>query len=207
MYVFGHRRSGNHLLIEYLKRVFNEPGIKRHIINKNKELLNGIYIFRDGKDVLASCYEWWRNSGESRVCKIQPSFENITFNEYLRGVDVPFYIHRPPGNVHPYEIQDGLLADPIGFWANHVLTYYRLGLPFVEYEKLISDPGTIMARIADRYRIKFQNPPEKITDLVGCHPRKGVSGDHMNYFNKDDLELFNEKTKEVTKEKLYDAFI
>ena len=207
MFVFGHRRSGNHLLIEYLKRVFNEPGIKRHIINKNKELLNGIYIFRDGKDVLASCYEWWRNSGKSRVCNIQPVFENITFSEYLRGIDMPNFQAHPPGNVHPYEVQSGLFANPIRFWANHVLTYYSLGLPFVEYEELLSKPGTIMARIADRFNMRFQNVPEKITEPVGCHPRKGISGDYVNYFNKDDLELFHSKTEEATKEKLYDAFI
>ena len=198
MLVFGHRRSGNHLLIEYLNQIFNESGIKRHEFNENEiyeKKLDKIYIVRDGRDVLVSCYNWWKNSGESHVCGIDKDFKNVSFSQYLRGVDVPSYRPHPPGNVSAFEVAQGMFSDPIGYWNNHVIQgVFEYDMPFVTFESLVNDPVSVLNWMSQKFNLKFVNPPHKIHKLVGHHPRKGITGEWKNYFSDEDLRLFRSKT-------------
>lgn len=196
MIVYSHRRSGTHLLINYIKMCFGIEAKKYHL-EPNKEIRQQhqvIYIVRDGRDVLTSCYYWWKTSGESRVCHIQEAFDTLSFAEYLRGIDVPtFTPHISPNgevNVKTSEVEDGIFRTPINFWKDHALSAHDK-YPVVRYEDLVKNPEETMTSLSVALQLKMRRRPTPITKLVGYHPRKGKIGDHKNHFSETDLKLFN----------------
>lgn len=202
MLVFGHRRSGNHLLINYLEKFFNERGEKRHEFHKSD--LNSdkkkIYIARDGRDVLASCFEWWKSSGESQVCHISQNFQNVSFSQFLKGVTVSDFRPAPPGNVTKDEVRNGMFSDPIAYWYNHVIYgIFDVGLTWIKFEDLLVNPILTLNNLSNYYNMSLTKEPEKIEKLVGMHPRKGVKGDYVNYFTDKDETFFHEKTNNIVK--------
>lgn len=197
MIVYSHRRSGTHLLMNYLKMCFGIDARKFHL-EPNKETRQQhqvVYIIRDGRDTLTSCYYWWKTSGESRVCHIQEAFDTLSFSDYLRGIEVPtFTPHISPNgetNVKSIEVERGMFKTPISFWKQHVLSAHDK-YPVVRYEDLLSDPVETITSLGRAMQLKVRRKPKPITKLVGHHPRKGKIGDHKNHFTEEDQTLFNE---------------
>ena len=63
VYVFGHRRSGNHFLIETIRLNFGITPLKHHGDFERVRSVIGSHrclsIVRDGRDVLGSSFFWW----------------------------------------------------------------------------------------------------------------------------------------------------
>lgn len=134
--VASYRRSGTHLAIETLNKNFEiylseQTGNKTHLFYEDlKEKLDQddtvLYIIRDVRDVLLSCYEWWNISNESMLSNIKPHFKGKTFDQFLRGkIEVPNFIQ---GMVTNKEHQSGIITDPVKFWEQHVKSYLH-GVP------------------------------------------------------------------------------
>lgn len=203
--VFGHRRSGNHFLIQSIEVNFNAGGKKRHedyqLLDSSTQNEKGIYIVRDGRDVLTSCYCWWKDSGESEMSNIKKDFLKYGFSQYIRGqVEIPSYIEAKTGT-KKWDIEAGLFKDPIQRWIDHVESYYGK-FTFIKYEDLKTKPDETLTKIQEIIGAEpVKNPFVHVTNLVGLHPRKGVVGDYKNMFTKEDEEFFWEKAGK-TMEKL-----
>lgn len=197
MIVYSHRRSGTHLLIEHIKRCFDIEAVKWHELTWEQIRNNQVVgIIRDGRDVLTSCYHWWRESGESEVCGIKRSFEGVTFARYLNGIKTPHFEPHPPGNVSESEIKKGLLDRPITYWVNHTHNaFYKLPIICVYYEDLVLDPEKPMHTISKYLNIPIKEKPKPIEEPVGYYPRKGKIGDHRNYFGPLEQYLFDQKAR------------
>ena len=205
MIVYSHRRSGTHLLIEHIYHCFGIKPKKFHLEPNEKQKNNNrvIYIVRDGRDVLNSCFHWWNDSGESRVCFIKDTFNQLSFSQYLRGVEIPTYREKrdfvgQPTNVHPIEMQTGLFRDPIQYWIDHITHgIYVKQYPWVRFENLVNNPERVMHVLSDVLNLKMARPPHRIDKLVGFHPRKGKIGDHKNLFTQDDLDYFEQRAGDL----------
>lgn len=198
MLVYSHRRSGTHLFMEYLRYSFGFDCLKYHEFppEEMRRKHDILYIVRDGRDVLNSCYHWWKVSGESRVCGVKPSFKKLPFSKYIRGIEVPGYKPHVNANgdtnISIREIETGLFSDPIRFWKRHVVTaIYDFNLPFVRYEDLVRDPMGALMKLGSDIEVQLKRPPRRIDDLIGHHPRKGVIGDYKKLFSQEDMDYFD----------------
>ncbi len=156
-----------------------------------------IYVFRDGRDVLTSLYFYQMG--------VSPPQPEISFAQFLRSPSAIF------DNSAAYAAcgwPSGLTT--VQVWARHVSEWLDSGrsLP-IGYEEWSADPAATLQKVA-RYlelpppasvrRAAFQRPSflarlkRKLTgkqlESSAVLPRKGVVGDWVNYFSKDDEELF-----------------
>ena len=198
MIVYSHRRSGTHLLMEYLKMCFGKNFVKKHVLedaDHNSKFYPIIYVYRDGRDTLTSCYHWWKTSGESRVCGIQPYFKDLSFSDYLKGIEVPgFREHISPNgnrNIMQLEVNRGLFRTPVSFWCRHIESCDTHANTSVKFESLINCPERVMERFSDIFEWKMKRKAKKLNRLVGYHPRKGKVGDHWNMFSAEDYVFFD----------------
>ena len=181
--IVSHRRSGTHLLMETLK--LNFPGIwpiKTH--DKTNE---GIYIQRDVREVLTSCFIWWRYSGESKVCGIAPSFQNLNIQQYIRGKAKLDWFAPDEGNVRQWEVDQGMFSSPVDFWADHV----QSGGFTVSYAKLVENPGEVMEEIGEA--LGLGRPLGLRVDKMVGHSPSGAGSRWENWLGEDDLRLIREK--------------
>lgn len=190
--VISHRRSGTHFLMEILRMSYGKEVRKVHNEESRGKAGEEVYLLRDGRDVMVSCFFWWKESGESKVSGIAPGFKGVSFSYFLRG-KVSFKFKLARGGVAPSEVEAGIISDPVGFWVNHTLAYAHL--PMVRYEDLVKGEFSELKRIFGERRVRTPGR------LVGHSPRKGKAGDWKNYFSKSDLEFFNERVKEAGKGK------
>lgn len=149
-----------------------------------------IYVYRDGRDVMASLYYFEKHK--------VPKPPECTFAEFLRS----------PSR----RIPSGWPADttPPERWARHVSEWLDVeGCLGISYEETMRDPDATIRKIGgflelpvprSARRIKLHRPsiPARLfRRLSGKHfassavlPRKGVVGDWVNHFSKDDEALF-----------------
>jgi len=198
IYIFGHRRSGNHFLAELLIRnfgiQFNQNKHKSHSLVFDVSTIpnNSLYLVRDGRDVLVSCYYWWKSTKGAG-----PAYQDKTFSDYLHGLSVDELLYYDL-NYHDVE----LWLDPIMYWVKHVTGWLNfideLDILLVKYEDLKLDLGRVMNEIESKLRLNKLKPNYiGVGSLVGHAPRKGIIGDWKNHFNDADLNLFFDKAGEV----------
>jgi hypothetical protein len=101
------------------------------------------------------------------------------------------------------------VEDPIGYWVRH--TEWVNHLYTVHYENLVVDPEKVMVEISYALGVPMKKPPikympERITELVGIFPRKGIVGDWKTHFSDDDLAFFLKKAGKRMKELGYTDF-
>ncbi len=143
-----------------------------------------IYIVRDGRDVLTSCYYWHLKSGEVRDewgwRMKERDWEK--FEEFLRS---PIFMHN--------NVTVRGAKNPIWYWKHHVRSWIRAGVPWFRYEDLINDEKKTLKRIGETLGLKVRKGAkfERFQKLVGFSPRKGIIGDWRNLFNVYDLKRFN----------------
>jgi hypothetical protein len=162
----------------------NFPGIWP--IKTHDPWAEGVYIRRDMREVIVSCFFWWKYSGESRVCGIAPSFENLNISQYLRGeAKLENFVH-DDGNVRQWEVDKGMFSDPIGFYNWHI----GHGNIVVDYSTLVEDPIYVMRLLA----VLFDLPRPKgkvVKNVVGHHPT-GKGARWKEYLNDEDLKLMGD---------------
>ena len=151
--VASHRRSGTHLLLEYLTRTFGLNAGKTHAFHDPETSVDApvVYIARDPIDVLWSTYRWFVH-GRSANTPLARLLADLTFAEYLHGKGGPragFAAHRSI-EYDSFLYDRGQLYQPIRFWADHVRSYLadRDKLLLIRYELLVADPRTQMDRVA-----------------------------------------------------------
>jgi hypothetical protein len=198
--VFSHRRSGTHFLLETLDLNFNKKVVwwnsKSHAFFNNQRIpKDSIYLVRDGRDVMVSAYHYWRVGGEPRS-EIHGTMKRYptSFSQFLRGKLNTEFI---PEVWLPY------VQDPIGYWVRH--TEWENHIYTVHYEDLVADPEKVMVEISFAFGVPLKKPPikympERITELVGIFPRKGVVGEWKSHFSDNDLIFFLKKAGQRMKE-------
>lgn len=195
--VLGYRRSGNHLLIETLQANFKERFAKGHRPANIRRFKNGneVYIIRDIRDVLCSCYRWWTLSGESKVSGIRNEFQEYDFEDYVKGkIEITEFIDMDgKGGVGKWDMDRGLISDPIGSWLVHVDSYEKEGIPIIRFEDLKKEPEMVVRRLWRELdltpTIDINQRVRKVERYVGYMPHKGESGTWKEYFT-DDLEKY-----------------
>ena len=178
VYVFGHRRSGNHFLIETIRLNFGITPLKHHGDFERVRSVIGSHrclsIVRDGRDVLGSSFFWWRESGESAMSEIQRSFRRYSFSEYLGGkVQCPGFTDADDrGGVGQWDIDAGLISDPVRRWASHVNGFLNK-VPVIHYSDLAENPSETILRIGEILGEPMQNDsPRPVTKRVGFNPAR-----------------------------------
>lgn len=154
-----------------------------------------IYVFRDGRDVLTSLYCYQQN--------LVPPPPKVSFAEFLRTPSA-YRAAAISASGWPNDLTS------VQAWARHVSEWLDSdrSLP-IGYEEWSADPAATLQKVA-RYlelpppasvrRAAFQRPSflarlkRKLTgkqlESSAVLPRKGVVGDWVNYFSKDDEDLF-----------------
>jgi hypothetical protein len=197
LFVFGHRRSGNHFLMESIKLNFGwDEFYKDHCLFDGDEIEpdgSDIYIVRDGRDVMVACFHWWSlQKGSQNV------FLGRSFSDFLHG---KIYVNNPimydPDVMNP--VVPEMFADPIGYWVQHTIGW-KDKVFTVRYEDLNYNPVSVLEIIEREFGFSRKNEKlEPLRDLVGHAPRKGSIGDWKTYFNEEDLDLFWDKAAEAMK--------
>lgn len=131
IYVASHRRSGTHLMMEMLSYNFEcniseQNGNKTHLTfdrlkNQIKPEDKILYVVRDPRDVMLSCWEWWRGSNEGYQSYITHEVLQHTFEDYIAG---EIYVSNfREFMVKQWEMDHGLICNPLKFWKMHVRSY------------------------------------------------------------------------------------
>lgn len=150
VHLHTHRRSGTHLLMEYLTKQMGVATTKSHSFTRRN---NGtvVYLLRNPVEVLWSTYRWFVH-GRSSNTRIATALADVSFDAFLRGeagLMVGFdSLAAPPRD--SFEHDRGMLYDPIRFWADHVRSFVSTGEPplTIRYESLVADPRLTVERVA-----------------------------------------------------------
>jgi len=229
MFVIGHRRSGNHFLIETLKLNYTLYGadvrgedklprgvayaqvkdwwvkkshlMYQHVSERIAADDHAVYIVRDPRDMLTSCWWWWNTSGEARRSGIAAAIQHFTPSQYIRGeVEVSNITFK--GGIIQKHIDGMILSDPVGRWIEHVRGYIgKIGI--IRYEDLTLRPGIALEHARKALGLEPVERFRLLAKLVGHHPRKGVIGDHVNLFDPDDIAYIEERAGELMRELAY----
>jgi sulfotransferase family protein len=147
------------------------------------------YISREGKDTLASCYNHYVKYYET---------DYNSFDEFLRGKHAPKFI------TDNYMLPGQEYANMPDKWSQHVEKWTKRAaekfgwIYHLTYEQLLYDFSTCLDLICNALGETRPEIPRKpgLHDLA-VQPRIGRSGDWVNFFNQDDLDFFNEQTKDL----------
>jgi len=137
--------------------------------------LRGVYVLRDGRDVVVS---FWRSKTFQHK-----SWRDLSFTEYLQR---PLDWHRTPGQRHKNTLN---IAQ---HWKQHLDGWQgRPGICYVWYEEFLLDPEMAVARVAEFTGLKVLDAHPTIGP-VGPDP----SGDYrvakwVDVFSDDDLSYFH----------------
>jgi len=198
--VYGHPRSGNHLLMDLLARNFyigvslrTGPGSVGHWADRvhnqyskhgrlsgghglpqsGYDQQNAIYVYRDGRAVALSIYQ--------SPHFMNPKLKQAGFSSFLRA-KLDWYLTpgRPssPGmNIAQH-------------WMHHLSAWQEVQACSVRYEDLVLDPIKELLRIAEHFDL---DPPTKwqLTGRdVGWFPSGNKLDGWVKHFNKQDNEYF-----------------
>lgn len=151
-----------------------------------------IYVYRDGKDVLVSLYEYMRS--------YDTHIKEMIFPAFLRSSD----------NFYKQCNADGLPFNRVEMWKKHVDGFMnREDIYCVAYEDLLSSFSSTMNGLLVYLNVKAPKhlvKPVIVREILSGRlwkrsiktkkstaivPRKGIIGDYKNYFNDTDLEFFH----------------
>lgn len=215
--IASHRRSGTHLLMDtltqnYTQTISENNGNKTHqdyeqLKKRLKRLDQTIYVIRDPRDCLLSCWTWWNNSNESLLSNIKQEVKNRKFKEYVKGLIT--IKNFEPLLVKQWEHDKGIINDPIKFWERHAKTYTDAekeegGIMIVRYEDL-RKPEKIK-QIGEWLSLKQRN--KKITPItkpvgyfISNHPeheKEIIEGKNTDKWKT----VFDQELKNVFKQKI-----
>ena len=187
--IFGHRRSGNNFLKEGIDSNFirGKTAVSHALFKDILVQPPGVFVVRDGRDVLTSCYYWWKGCSGSRM-----GFKNKTFSQYIRG--------ESPVTAKQMGLSDEfekMFTDPIGFWVEYSDSWFEKKFT-VRFEDLKNDQLGVLHLIEKEFNLKRKTTNLKnVNKLVGYSPRKGAVGDWKNHFREEDTNLFWSKAGHI----------
>lgn len=174
--VASHRRSGTHLLLEYITRELGIGAGKSHGFAERQPDTALVYAVRNPIETLWSTYRWFAH-GASGNTRIAGALQGLSFDDFIRGAGaarIGFDAMRDPDTPEALLDSRGMFYSPCRFWADHVRSYLALGEDalVLRYEDLLTDPAPQIARVAAH--VGATMPPEftVITreELVGHAP-------------------------------------
>lgn len=214
MFVLGYPKSGTswmcQLLADYFRLPFPQHSIlpigfpavvHGHEIPSNKYPI-GVYVVRDGRDVMVSTYFHLRSDllAGGKYHRYSAVFRNFDLNAPAQQ-NLPEFI----------EYQASVPPCRDGHWGKHVSTYFLLdqpGLKLLKYEDLRSEPVAAFSALieamtgdkADENQVRESIGRFSFERLAGRRPnsenansylRKGMVGDWRNYFNRESAGVFD----------------
>lgn len=212
--VISHERSGTHFLVNSIALnlgLNNRPDsilgdLRKKLLEKTtpkifkshhqfkffedfyKELdLNIIYIVRDGRDVLTSCFYYFNKTNISSFPVTKSVGELIRINPTEYAFDGVYSIKKS--------------ANMVQRWACHVEDWIKTGVYVVKYEDLNLKYEETMNKIFDKFEWKKRKFIRPSLKDFSVSPRKGVVGDHKKHMKKEDF-LFYDYHAMKTMEKL-----
>lgn len=214
MFVLGYPKSGTswvcQLVADHFRLPFPQHSIlpigfpavvHGHEIPSNKYPL-GVYVVRDGRDVMVSCYF-------HMLSDLLAGGKYHRYYAVFREFDL-----KAPAQVNlPKFIESQAFVSPCrdGNWGKHVSAYLKLdqpGLKLLKYEDLRTDPVGAFSDLveamtgskADENQVRETIGRFSFERLAGRSPnsentnsylRKGVVGDWRNYFNRESALAFD----------------
>ena len=177
-----------------------------HLLPRLKDNDRVVYVVRDGRDVLSSCYTWWNLSGESQNANIYPTFKPCTFKEYIEGkIKIPNFNE---DMVKKWEMDLGLISDPIDYWMKHVQSYLHSGdsrVVIYSYESLKT--GRLIKKLGRMLRLEQRHPHiTPVNKIVGYYigpERKQIKNNNCKWkkeYSLSELRIFNKHAGEFLKE-------
>ncbi len=214
MFVLGYPKSGTswvcQLLADYFRLPFPQHSIlpigfpavvHGHEIPTNKFPI-GVYVVRDGRDVMVSSYFHMRGDllAGGKFNRYSAVFRTLDLNAPAQE-NLPKFI----------ESQAAVPLCRDGNWGKHVTSYFELaqpGLKLLRYEALRSDPNAAFAALveamtdspADEEQVASSIERFSFERLAGRSPnsensnsylRKGVIGDWRNHFSREAARMFD----------------
>jgi hypothetical protein len=217
--IVAHRRSGNHFLWESLHINYNiedAAGVDGDDFKYHRpfnmapegfcEEFTCVFLVRDPRDTLVSNWFYWKNNGERRL-KMQKFLDNISFSDYLRGLDSN---NLSKFNPEPFDDMDLLLLtkhieDPVGFWLDFT-AWSDVSHMVMRYEDLHADEEKIIKDFGNRFNLTPTKDPILTIKkdynglLVGYKPRKGIIGGWKDHFSQEDLNYILDRAGDKMKE-------
>ena len=192
------RRSGNHLLKNTLRTNFDVPITKYTIAHPWPDLHTAVlldskftllYIVRDGRDVMASLYNFLKKSEFKKWDGVQVKMAK-TFSDFLHGKNKVIECWCP--NMR------AMFENPALSWATHTLwveqpkhNWLKKPIYCVKFEELVSKPEKTILKISNNFNWPLKNKdPIPIKKLVGPTVRKGSIDGWKKEFSDVDLEHF-----------------
>jgi len=138
--VASHRRSGSHFFLQVLRNHrarYNMPdGTIRHwkpdhpLMIKHKDNFSSVInIVRDGRDVLVSCYHYYK-----KLKDIEKQFSKATFQDYLYG---KIEVKDPQGMIGQHWTEQ-MFYDPLGYWISFVESWLPFGV-LIKFEDMLEN--------------------------------------------------------------------
>lgn len=152
--VVSARRSGTHLLIEYIRRNFTANPCKSHQFPEFlPHSMPFIHVVRNPWDTLWATYRWF-STDKCGNQLIAEKLSKFSFEEWVMGVAGPAFGYRDlmVEDRDSLRISRGMFYDPIAYWAAHTEAWLALQLKgsllSVKYEQLVRDPEAAMAAVS-----------------------------------------------------------
>lgn len=152
-----------------------------HTFPGSKDPATALYVFRDGRDVACSVWNWSKFRRKDD--------ESMSLIEFLQA---PIDWRGSPG--HRMAPKDNYTI--FDHWRDHVSAWAASGALLVRYERLIADPGAVIARIARRFSLDVLEAAE-LPSAVGWNPSDGKPkvGNWRSDMSEEGQRLFDAKVR------------
>lgn len=150
------------------------------IMGEINKLVKVIYIRRNGRDTLTSCFHYMKANRTIGCFPKTKSFtEFIHEKPYLYPFDACYTIEKSSNMPER--------------WARHVKGWMHNAF-YVRFEEMKNSFEQAMCRIARYIGLDHKGPWVEPTILdFGVNNRKGIIGDYVNVFSPEDIGFFNDE--------------
>lgn len=198
-----HRRSGTHLMLEYLEGQLGLRVRKSHAFpNRLGPVVPTIHLVRNPVDVLWSTYRWFAHGGSSNTL-IADALTGVDFDAYLRG-DAGTLLGYDALRMKARDSLDdgrGMFYDPIRFWVDHVRAFADGSATSlcIRYEALVDDPATQIERATHYLGVPMPSTFRVIgrDELVGHKPSPSDAPPAIDQWSDESLRRLTEVAGEV----------
>lgn len=204
--VVSHRRSGTHLLIEYLRRNFlsANPSKSHQFPEYLPHNLPFIHVVRNPWDTLWATYRWF-STGKCGNATISDTLARFSFREWVTGRAGSAFGFRDFAveNRDSLRISRGMFFDPVAYWVAHTEAWLALQkegkLLSVKYEQLVRDPEGVMAAVSAYLKMPMQGDRVALVapeEGVGHAPERNAIGYSAPQWTED-MEFFYQTLEAV----------